>query len=383
MSRLTDVWVAAPGEAAAAPRTYSSAPLPVVDWAGLGQTAPTPLPISYQGPNAPLPQADVVVLTWTSAEWSALDHVFLNSTTTRSMHDRDWQRNWHLYSRNAPPPPPGQTGSPLWGYYQMVAITTTGGKSLNVLLLKCDSHLAHAPWYPGLAQMVTLILQDARPHLVYSIGTAGGSREDLRLGDVVITNAAYLELQLAENTTTSPVNNQGFVATGAFPPATLLSGAEAKLLFDMTQVVTTQALDYAVTQLHEQQPDSASFELSDLLNSALSPDNLHDPRAVPMPGVQLLTTDFYYIADGSAEAARWAVLEMDDAVIAYVAGLQGVNYAFVRKISDPVLPSVTSSGVTIPPDVRKRWSGLIYEQFGLYTSFNGAITTWATIAAQG
>jgi hypothetical protein len=30
--------------------------------------------------------------------------------------------------------------------------------------------------------------------------------------------------------------------------------------------------------------------------------------------------------------------------------------------------------------VRKRWSGLIYETYGLYTSVNGAIATWATLA---
>jgi hypothetical protein len=32
--------------------------------------------------------------------------------------------------------------------------------------------------------------------------------------------------------------------------------------------------------------------------------------------------------------------------------------------------------------VRDRWSGLIYENFGLYTSFNGALATWSAIAGQ-
>jgi hypothetical protein len=29
--------------------------------------------------------------------------------------------------------------------------------------------------------------------------------------------------------------------------------------------------------------------------------------------------------------------------------------------------------------VRQRWSGLIYETYGLYTSVNSVLTTWATL----
>nr|MCU0341393.1 hypothetical protein [Spirosomataceae bacterium] len=43
----------------------------------------------------------------------------------------------------------------------------------------------------------------------------------------------------------------------------------------------------------------------------------------------------------------------------------------------------TNTGVTISDTVRGDWSGLIYKNFGLYTSFNGALATWATIAGEG
>lgn len=353
-------------------------PLPVVDWASIGQTAPRPVPITYQGPDAPLPTADIVVLTWTSAEWSALDHVFLNSNTTRAPKSAyDWHKSWYLYSHTAPPPPSDQSGPPLWGYYQMVEITTIKGDTLRVLLFKCDSHLAHPPWFQGLYNMLVQIINDVKPQFIYSIGTAGGSREDVRLGDVVITNAAEIKIECDENA--GAPNNQTFVCDGPFPATTLLAAAEARLFFDMSTVVTDAALQSAVVQLHDQVPDSASFGLSDLLNSALSPGQLHDSKALPMPGIPLLTTDYYYIATGT-DSTQWPVLEMDDAVIGYVAGQRGIEYAFVRNVSDPLVPNVTSGGVTIPFDVRKRWSGLIYEEFGLYTSFNGAVTTWATIA---
>ena len=35
---------------------------------------------------------------------------------------------------------------------------------------------------------------------------------------------------------------------------------------------------------------------------------------------------------------------MDDAVLGQVAGTMGVNYAFVRNVSDPVVPSQTQNG---------------------------------------
>ena len=38
----------------------------------------------------------------------------------------------------------------------------------------------------------------------------------------------------------------------------------------------------------------------------------------PTPGQPLLTTDYYFIASGD-DAAQYAVLEMDDGVIGYVA----------------------------------------------------------------
>ena len=75
MSRFSDV--------VAAGSSIDPMPLPVVDWRRIGAKAPKVLDIAYGGPNAELPQADAAVITWTAAEWSALDHVFLNSNGTR------------------------------------------------------------------------------------------------------------------------------------------------------------------------------------------------------------------------------------------------------------------------------------------------------------
>ena len=80
-----------------------------------------------------------------------------------------------------------------------------------------------------------------------------------------------------------------------------------------------------------------------------------------------------------AVANSWTK-EEDDAVLAKVCIDKGVKCAFARNISDPIVPSAGADGKSLAPEVRKRWSGLIYETYGLYTSVNGAIATWATLA---
>jgi len=71
---------------------------------------------------------------------------------------------------------------------------------------------------------------------------------------------------------------------------------------------------------------------------------------------------------------------MDDAVIGYVAAQAGKPYAFVRNISDTPVPSTAQNGQPIPDPVREDWSGLIYTEYGVFTSFNSSVVTWAAVA---
>jgi nucleoside phosphorylase len=360
VSRLTDVDVHAP--------QHVAAPLPAVDWSAVGASAPVPVGGGSTDPSAPLPAADVAVLTWTSAEWEALDHVFVDSGQTGVRPSYELATEWQLYSRDAPA---GAAMSPLWGYYRVVEVG-----SVRVLLFKCDAHLAHAPWISGLETVVKQILADAKPSWIYSIGTAGGSREDLRLGDTVLTDAAHIELKLAGNT---PSGIGGETFTGTSFPSVARLGDAGKLAFPLSEVVTDAALAAMVDALHQKSSASSPFGVADLVNAALSPASLGAPRALDMHGTPLLTTDYYYIASG-ADDAQWAVLEMDDAVIAYVAQRASVPFVFVRNVSDPLVPVTAANGDPIPAEVREDWSALVYAGFGLYTSFNGALATWAAIA---
>jgi hypothetical protein len=269
MSRFSDIVAAA--------TSIDPMPLPVVDFRRIDASAPKILDIVYGGPNGPLPKADAVVITWTAAEWSALDHVFLNSNGTRLPGALDWQRGWYLYTREAPPIPPPPLPSaqpvaaapapallvanaalakppgpppPLWGLYSLVEMQSKSGP-LQVLLFKSNSHLAHAPGLRALADMTGRIIDEVSPKYLYSIGTAGGTRMSEKLGDIVITNSGTIQLQTAINADYFDWNGKTFTCADWFPSTQRVTAARDYLFFSLGNVVTYPALQALVGKLHE------------------------------------------------------------------------------------------------------------------------------------
>jgi len=376
LTRRTDV--------AAQPSFSPAAVLPPVNWSAMGQVAPVRVPIGARKPEDALPLADVVILTWTSAEWFALDHVFLNSGAPGSINDHSWRTSWLPYSRGASAYTADPGSGSLWGSFQLVEIADLSGRPWRVLLFKCNSHLAHPPWIEGLTAMLRAILEDAKPDRIYTIGTAGGARLDQRLGDSVVTNSALLTLQRPQNTV-DPDNGNMYRCPTWFPPPALIDDVERTLLYRMNQAVTEQSLQSLFAQLKAKHPDDlglAELTLADLLNDAILPESLGSPKVSALRDTPLLTTDFYYIAGGDS-ADAYAFLEMDDAIIGREANRLGVRFACLRNISDPVVPKLSKKSAPISDGVRADWSGLIYTTFGTLTSYNGALATWATIAGEG
>lgn len=270
------------------------------------------------------------------------------------------------------------------GLFQMVRIVDRSGRPWNVLLFKSNAHLAHSPWLDGLSAMLRCIVEDARPDRIYTIGTAGGARHDQRLGDTVLANAALLELQRPQNAT-SPEGGNMYRCPTWYPSTALVGEVESQLLFRMSEIVTPQSLAALFDELKARHPDDpglGELTLADLLNDAIRPECLRTPAIRPLKDAPLLTTDFYYIAEGN-DAHAYSCLEMDDAIIAQQANRLGVRFACVRNISDPIVRRRTDRGTPISEAVRADWSGLIYSTFGLQTSYNGALATWATIAGEG
>jgi hypothetical protein len=72
---------------------------------------------------------------------------------------------------------------------------------------------------------------------------------------------------------------------------------------------------------------------------------------------------------------------MDDAVVGYAANLEKIDFVFVRNISDTLVPVETPTNQAIPDPARRAWSSAVYNAYGMFTSFNGALAAWAAIAA--
>jgi nucleoside phosphorylase len=361
MSRHTDIRTSAP--------TSQAAALPPINWSSIGETAPVAIPIGNRNADDPLPQADIVVVTWTDAEWSALDHVFVNSTTARTTDDRAWQSSWHAYTRNTG----GFTSTkddPLWGTFQLVQIA---GK--RVLLFRSNAHLTYSPWIAGLRAMIRQVLTDSHARCLYSIGTAGGGRLDQNLGDAVITNGGTLQATLPHNKGDS-ANGQTFTCATWYPSLALMADA-AKLMFRLSTVATPAVLQALFTRAAAKAPPGATT-LDDVLNSPMT--NTSSPTAHSLQGVPLNTSDDYGMAPGTG-SPTFSVYEEDDAVLGQVALELNVPFAFIRNVSDTVVPAVTKHAQAIDDKFRKAWAGDVYDQFGMYAANNGALATWAAITA--
>ena len=84
----------------------------------------------------------------------------------------------------------------------------------------------------------------------------------------------------------------------------------------------------------------------------------------------------FVVGTTSGEYADFACIEMDDAVIGKVCVKEGLAFGFVRNISDP------AQNAALPSEVQRNWGSAVYEVFGFYTSYNGALATWAMLAGQ-
>jgi hypothetical protein len=377
MSRQTDAYAPATAERLAAVARVTAV-LPAINWASIGESAPRPIALPARAPTDPLPKADVVVVTWTNAEWSALDHVFVSSGSSRGNESGPgaWSTAWQPYRRNVGSFSSDEKSSPLWGSFRLVTVTATSGP-LTVLLFHSNAHLQYQPYIAGLRAMVTDIIADANPKQFYSIGTAGGATLAEALGDAVVTNSAQLLPGVPPNDK-DPANGETFTCSTWYPPTGLFVAAQ-KLMFPLSGVVTQGELTTLFGELQKKM-SVGSVRLSDLVNHPLDPPNLGAPTTHNMKGVPLNTSCDYGMAPG-AGSTQFSAYEEDDAAVGQAALACGVNFALIRNVSDPVVPDLTAGGNTIPFSVRKGWAGILYDRYGWITASNGALAAWAAIAA--
>ncbi len=349
--------------------------LPPVDWQKAGvdhNLRPDPVPfVTDPGawrPDAALPRADVVVMTWTVAEWAALNHVFCNyqrEMTPDEIKESAWRRPWPCYARDycqihqymTDVKRDCQGGAPsltrqAWGKIRMVSI---GG--LKVLLIKSDMHLAQDGTDLPLTKFVQRICREAMPGLLLSIGTAGGIRSDDALGSVLVTNQAFFYL-------IKEFKNAGY--NGSTVKSTWTPAEE---FINTAQNLLLQVPGYPILPISPQYPAGAEIK----------PD-------IPASKIKLLTdrpiitTDGFLFGTTTHENGLTpelgCMVEMDDAVVGMICKSNNTSFGFVRNVSDPVINGA------LPAKLQEAWAAYIYQEKGLYTSFNGALASWALIAGE-
>jgi len=338
------------------PSLPNAPPLPAVNYALVGKQAPKLLPTQ----SGRLPNASAVVITWASAEWAALEHVFCagGSAMPYSERSRGIWAGWEQYSANLPSDRP--SGWSYWGYYRPVEIN-----GQTVLLFKSNTHL---DWPGGayLQELIRLLISQTRPGLVLSIGTAGGARPLDHLGTVRAVSAATLYQPGRPQTSWPEYRNAWHAAD-----TTINHAGFAELLVPVpTRESDLQAL---CQQLNEQHGSAYTLP-------QLDPHGLNRAAALPQIDDQtggtasLLTTSTFVVGTTSGNYASFACIEMDDALVGEACSSAGTAFGFVRNVSDPV------QNAALPARVQGDWGSLVYDAYGLYTSVNGALTAWAMLA---
>jgi nucleoside phosphorylase len=288
-------------------------------------------------PDQPLPAADVLVVTWTTAEAQALADVL-----TPGLASRSWQpyaRNWSEYE-------PQLTGrSPARDEHCMAhyALSTIG--STKVVVAKSELHLATDATSAPVIQLWRQLVGDCKPRLVVSTGTAGGIGAQTQLGDVFCVTSAKFNC-------TQALASKPW-AQERYQDAALAAGPNADCFATLVAANAAQ----------------------------LRPVATRDPVLTFGGDVETVdyfafanTTDSYGLVSNDPDAHT---VEMDDATLPLALSTISAapRWCSVRNASDP---QVSSSLGDL--EAQKAWAAKIYAEYGYWTTVASAIGSWAVIA---
>jgi purine-nucleoside phosphorylase len=295
----------------------------------------------------PLPSADVLVVTWTVDEGHALSRVLTPGKDSRNDYV-SYTRNFAAIARKM------QRGSPAMEAKRLGAYWTTTIGSRKVVVFKSDSHLSQdtkkLPKDHGTLPNEDVwqqIIEDVKPRLVITTGTAGGIGRSCEVGDVVVSPIVRFDSE--KWLRTAPFHDAHY-KDGAIKPKYL---AQAKTLFKAN-----------AGQLPKDNTRSPKILRSSVLTSAV------------------LTTDFFGFDTSDNHyglKGMGAVSEMGDAVLGLVAqnmGSSAPRWVAVRNVSDP---QIKAEGTL---QQQAQMAAQIYKGFGRWSTVCSAIVCWALIAAE-
>ncbi len=303
------------------------------------QTGPAP----DANTDNPLPQADVLVVTWTVDEGHALSRVLTPGRDSRNDY-RSYTHNFSTISKNMRKGCPALKAQRLGAYW-----TTTIGKK-KVVVFKSDSHMSQdGPKLPN-EDVWRQIIQEVKPKLVLTTGTAGGIGKQFEVGDVVVSSS--LRFDCTSKFKKEPFHNADYSSKAAVAKYM----AEAKKLF--------KANSGQLPKDNTRQPEIVKVGPSALKSSVVTTDFF---------GFD--TSDNHYQLKGLGD-----VSEMGDAVLGLVTSqMNGLapRWLAVRNVSDP---QIKAGGLTLKQQAAL--AAQIYKGYGRWSSVCSAIVCWALIAAE-
>jgi hypothetical protein len=243
-----------------------------------------------------------------------------------------------------------RAGCPARELKRLGAFWTATIAHKKVVVFKSDSHLSQdGPRLPN-EDLWRQIIDEVKPTLVLTTGTAGGIGKQFQVGDVVVSPAVRFDC-------TSKFKREPFHHTHyASSPARTTHLARAKALFKANA-------------------------------SQLPKDNTRPPKIARVSpsavGSSVVTTDFFGF-DTSDDHFHLQglgdVSEMGDAVLGLVASQMGAKaprWLAVRNVADP---QILAEGMTLKQQATV--AAQIYKGFGRWSSVCSAIVCWALIAAE-
>jgi hypothetical protein len=333
--------------------------------------APVRIPLDpVPAPDATLPPADVVVITWTVDELAGLARVFCPGHSPSG-----WAKYTHNYDKFAPkirPHAPARTSQRL-ASYQPVKVG-----NLTVLCMKSELHLNQDGIKTGdgtatlpVKDLFLQIIAEAKPRYFFTVGTAGSVVDDFQLGDVVVTRAARFVCN--SEFKNEPFNNTVYKNTWKIPTGQL--PVAQQLMAGFAQEIVEPPFGPPTTHFAFKGP---------LLNSSPNtPDIKLEQGARDMPAFHpILTTDYFeYGTSTNGLGKLGSGVEMGDAALGLACSQLSdpPDWAVVRNMSDPVINGALPAK-QFNLNEQTTWAVGYYTAYGKYTSICGALATWAVIA---
>jgi nucleoside phosphorylase len=322
------------------------------------------------GPTRRLPAADVVVITWTVDELVGLARVFTPGVSPASWYP--YARGFTSYRPNIRPHAPAATSKRL-GSYMPATVGDT-----RVLCMKSELHLNQDGVKTGdgtatlpVKDLFLQIIEEARPKVVLTIGTAGSVFDEFRLGDVVVTRAARFRLD--DEFRNEAFNHATFTSDWALPTTKLT--AATTLMQEFAHQLTEPPFGPPTDQFGFDGPLLTTPGATPAIRLELGGGDMTEFHPI-------LTTDYFeYGTTVNRLDKEGAAVEMGDAVLGLACSelADPPHWAVVRNMSDPVINGALPAK-EFHLNQQTTWAVGYYTAYGKWTSTIGALAAWGIVA---